>query len=625
MPAKSRSKKKSPARSGLRRKLAFSKLQTGLLAGALILLGLVAVAVTQASAVPCTNSCVAIMSSPGIGNTGYWVVGGDGGVFSYGTAGFYGSMGGKPLNRPMAGGAATPSGGGYWLVAGDGGIFPFGNAPGYGSLPGRGINVSNIVGMARTPNGAGYWVVGADGAVYAFGSAPYKGGMNGSALNGPIVGIASSPSGQGYWMLGSDGGIFPFGDAAGIKSFAGASPSFPFTAIGAMPTSQGYWGVGSDGGVFTAGTAGFYGSTGGGSVRGVRGFAVTNNGQGYWILSGAGVVYLFGNAGMPNPTPTPAPATPRLQTPAPVVRTPTPVPPRGGTTPVPKPGQTRSGPATGTTTIPVTPPATPTDFKSSINEGSAAVSLSWLGSAASYTLERSNDNATWQVLAIQPSTSYDDKATTFDVHYYYRVKGVNSELNSNYATTDITTPKFSNNTAGGVTITSDDGLVSVAIPEGAFSGDASCSIVTGSSYTDSLQFDKRTGIAAGPYSLVCQLPDGSDVTEFLKPLTTTVALTEDLAKGYKTFKVLEHKVDDDSGNWNALSAQADKKNRNFSFEMTTPLDFVVLGTHGAAIPWGVIIFILLILGVGGAIFFFIQGRGQATTTKVAKTRKYYEY
>ena len=31
--------------------------------------------------------------------------------------------------------AATPSGGGYWLVAADGGIFSFGSAAFYGSMP----------------------------------------------------------------------------------------------------------------------------------------------------------------------------------------------------------------------------------------------------------------------------------------------------------------------------------------------------------------------------------------------------------------------------------------------------------------------------------------------------------
>ena len=59
---------------------------------------------------------------------GYWMVASDGGLFSFGAAGFFGSMGGQPLNKPIVGMAATPDGGGYWEVASDGGIFCFGDA-----------------------------------------------------------------------------------------------------------------------------------------------------------------------------------------------------------------------------------------------------------------------------------------------------------------------------------------------------------------------------------------------------------------------------------------------------------------------------------------------------------------
>jgi ribosomal protein L24E len=64
---------------------------------------------------------------------GYWFVAADGGVFTFGDAPFYGSMGGKPLNKPIVGMAATPTGKGYWFVAADGGVFTFGDAPFYGS------------------------------------------------------------------------------------------------------------------------------------------------------------------------------------------------------------------------------------------------------------------------------------------------------------------------------------------------------------------------------------------------------------------------------------------------------------------------------------------------------------
>ena len=47
---------------------------------------------------------------------GYWEVASDGGVFSFGSAQFYGSMGGKPLNKPIVGMAAAPRG--TWPLGG---------------------------------------------------------------------------------------------------------------------------------------------------------------------------------------------------------------------------------------------------------------------------------------------------------------------------------------------------------------------------------------------------------------------------------------------------------------------------------------------------------------------------
>jgi N-acetylmuramoyl-L-alanine amidase len=89
---------------------------------------------------------------------GYWVVAADGGIFAFGDAGFYGSMGGRPLNAPVVGMAATPDGGGYWLVAADGGIFAFGDAGFYGSAGGS-LGAAAAVGMAPAAGGTGYWLV----------------------------------------------------------------------------------------------------------------------------------------------------------------------------------------------------------------------------------------------------------------------------------------------------------------------------------------------------------------------------------------------------------------------------------------------------------------------------------
>jgi hypothetical protein len=82
------------------------------------------------------------------------------------------------------------SGGSYWEVGADGGVFSFGDAKYWGSMGGRALN-KPVVGIASTPDGNGYWEVGADGGVFSFGDAKYWGSMGGRALNKPVVGIAS--------------------------------------------------------------------------------------------------------------------------------------------------------------------------------------------------------------------------------------------------------------------------------------------------------------------------------------------------------------------------------------------------------------------------------------------------
>jgi hypothetical protein len=78
---------------------------------------------------------------------------------------------------------------GYWEVASDGGIFAFGTAKSYGSMGGKPLNAP-VVGMASTITGMGYWEVASDGGIFAFGTATFRGSMGGKPLNRPIVGMA---------------------------------------------------------------------------------------------------------------------------------------------------------------------------------------------------------------------------------------------------------------------------------------------------------------------------------------------------------------------------------------------------------------------------------------------------
>lgn len=202
-----------------------------------------------------TNYCNGVPSA-----NGYLTYSSDGGAFGFCGA-FHGSMGGKPLNGPIVGAARKPDGSGYWEVGADGGIFSFGNAVFKGSMGGSSLN-KPIVAMATTPSGNGYWLVASDGGIFAYGDATFQGSMGGKPLNSPIVGMASNNTNTGYWLVAADGGIFAFG-SAGFKGSMGGKPlNKPIVGIAAHPTGSGYWMVASDGGVFSFGVD-FYGSMGG--------------------------------------------------------------------------------------------------------------------------------------------------------------------------------------------------------------------------------------------------------------------------------------------------------------------------------------------------------------------------
>jgi hypothetical protein len=183
----------------------------------------------------------------------------DGGIFSYGDAGFYGSTGSLTLNKPVVGMASTPDGKGYWLVASDGGIFSYGDAGFYGSTGSMTLN-KPVVGMAATPGGSGYWLVASDGGIFAYGGAQFHGSTGSLMLNKPVIGMITGPSGAGYFLVASDGGMFSFGTAPFFGSLGGLPLKHPVAAATALPDGSGYWFSDTVGLVSNFGAAKYFGS-----------------------------------------------------------------------------------------------------------------------------------------------------------------------------------------------------------------------------------------------------------------------------------------------------------------------------------------------------------------------------
>jgi hypothetical protein len=177
---------------------------------------------------------------------GGWVAAADGGVFAFGDARFYGSMGAVRLNQPIVGIAATPTGHGYWMVARDGGIFSFGDARFAGSTGAIRLN-QPIVAMAASSSGGGYWFVASDGGIFSFGDAQFFGSTGGSPPRFAVTGMAAKPGGRGYWLVTVAGQVFSFG---GAKDEGGAPLPLAAFCVGIVAAPGGYRIVDTSGNVF---------------------------------------------------------------------------------------------------------------------------------------------------------------------------------------------------------------------------------------------------------------------------------------------------------------------------------------------------------------------------------------
>ncbi len=186
---------------------------------------------------------------------GYWLLGADGGIFTYGDAKFFGSTGDRRLNSPVVTMAtdACRTGGTGWPRATA--ACSRSATPGSSAVPATEKLNSPVVGMTPTADGGGYWLVAADGGIFTFGNAPFFGSMGDRKLNSPIVGMQATPSGRGYWMVAADGGIFTFGDAAFPGSAADTAVGPPGGRHDRLPTGDGYWITAADGTVVSKGRA----------------------------------------------------------------------------------------------------------------------------------------------------------------------------------------------------------------------------------------------------------------------------------------------------------------------------------------------------------------------------------
>ncbi|HET9442304.1 MAG TPA: CAP domain-containing protein [Acidimicrobiales bacterium] len=248
------------------------------------------------------GACAPNVNPPntGGGATGYYVLGSDGAIFSYGNAAYKGSVPALGLRITAVLMTLTPSQEGYWIAGNDGGIFSFGDAVFHGSVPGLNLGVPvTAIDLKPTATGRGYWILGNDGGIFSFGDAEFYGSLPGIGVRNRAVRLVPTATGRGYWILGADGGIFSFGDAQFFGSVPGLGLRATGVSMARTASGNGYYVLGSDGGIFSFGDAAFHGSVPGlGLCESVNGVQLSRSvgGNGYYIVSDRGRVFSFGDA-----------------------------------------------------------------------------------------------------------------------------------------------------------------------------------------------------------------------------------------------------------------------------------------------------------------------------------------
>lgn len=231
---------------------------------------------------------------------GYWLVSGDGGVASLGSADRLGQAT-SSASHPVTAAVPTEDGRGLFAVNSGGVVTPLGDAAVIPATPAPPVTGDSIVGLATTPTGKGFWLVSNEGAVYPYGDAKSFGSLPGLGVKvSDVVGVVAAAAGNGYLLIGADGGVFCFG---GVH-YHGSLPAIgvhvhDIRAVVPSPAEAGYLLVAADGGVFAFGKGvPFFGSLPGEHVvvNDIVGIAQVPGGSGYWMAGADGKTFGFGTA-----------------------------------------------------------------------------------------------------------------------------------------------------------------------------------------------------------------------------------------------------------------------------------------------------------------------------------------
>jgi flagellar basal body rod protein FlgG len=253
---------------------------------------------------------------------------------------------------------------------------------------------------------------------------------------------------------------------------------------------------------------------------------------------------------------------------------------------------------------------TPANFSADV-VSHKIVALSWdaAANADHYLISRSTDSSSWEEIANTNLTSYKDEGASFSTTYYYQLQAVSANGEKSGAlTTQVTTEAFESSSDS---ITSQDKLVRVSLPDGAIEGEYSCTVSTGDAGA-AQSIPKGQSTLLGPYDLLCVTADGDVVGSFEKSVTVNMKLAS-VTNGYKN--ITARGLSD--GSWTTLKAKYDQQKQEISFTLTSAQSFAAFGEKQHSV-WGVILkvfFILLLLGAG--VYGYLWWRRRPATPQQA--------
>lgn len=253
---------------------------------------------------------------------------------------------------------------------------------------------------------------------------------------------------------------------------------------------------------------------------------------------------------------------------------------------------------------------TPSNFAADV-VSHKIVALTWdaAANADHYLISRSTDSSTWEEIANTNVTSYKDAGASFSTTYYYQVQAVSASGEKSAAvTTQVTTEAFESSSGS---ITSQDKLVSVSIPDGAIEGEYSCTVSTGDS-SEAQSIPKGQSTLLGPYDLLCVTAEGDLVGSFEKPVTISMKLSS-VTNGYKNITV--RGLSD--GAWTTQKSKYDQQKQEISFSLTSAQSFAAFGEKQHSI-WGTIFKVLFtLLLLAGGVYGYLWWRRRPATQQTA--------